>query len=166
MKAILFVLSGVMVLVAFAVAQEKPAEEVYRLPQDAVDALSSGSEFVLYSLDSPLTFEPRHLRPEEDLNGFKILGRLALTDPKKRSAAVGAVTDAIRHADYHKIAMCFFPRHALRVTANGRVFDFVICYECGQIRLYEKGAFVAKIGIPSAPEALNKLLSEAGIPLG
>ena len=51
------------------------------------------------------------------------------------------------------------------MTAGERVFDFIICYECGQIRLYEKGAEIASIGIPSAPETLNKVLSDAGIPL-
>lgn len=167
MKAIFLMLCSMVILVASAIAEEKPPEEVFRLPQDAVDALTTGTEFVLYSLDpgAAPSLKPRGLASKDEFYGFKSLGQLALTDPKMRAAAVGAVTDAIHHADRHYMARCFSPRHALRVTAAGRVFDFVICYECGQIRLFEKGNFVATIGIPSTPEALNQLLSEAGIPL-
>ena len=169
MKTILLSLFSVVALVASAFADEKSLEDFYRLPQDAVDALNTGTKFELYSIEpGPLSLKPKHLKPEEDFYGFKMLGHVALTDPKKRSIAVGVVMDAIHHSDFHRMAMCFFPRHALQVTANGRIFDFVICYQCGQIKLYEKGAVVAAIGIPESPQgsaALNKLLSDAGIPL-
>jgi hypothetical protein len=138
-----------------------------RLPKEAIDALNTGKEVILYSLDpgprpdSP----PPELGPEGGLNGFKILGKLSLTDPKQRSIAVDALNAAIRAADYRLMAACFVPRHAIRVTAGNKTFDFMICYQCRQIQLFEQGVSKAVIGIPDAPESLNKLLTEAKIPL-
>jgi hypothetical protein len=63
------------------------------------------------------------------------------------------------------MGMCFFPRHALRVIANGKTWDFMICCQCQQIRLYEQGGVRAVIGIPNKPETLSNLLSAAKIPL-
>ena len=167
LKAALILVFPLFSLPFSSFAGEKALGYVNRLPTEAVESLGKGAEFVLYSLDpGPITFLPTpRLKAGESLDGFKILGRLALTDPKSRAIAVSAFTEAIQAADIHFIAMCFRPRHALRVTANGKVFDFIICYECGRLKLFQDGVLVGAIGIPSAPEPLNKLLSAAGIPL-
>ena len=135
-----------------------------RFPQEAIDALSIGcTEFVLYSLDpGPLSLVPQEIKPEENFNGFKTIGHLVLTDPKTRPIAVSAVTDAIQKSDYHFLKLCFSPRHALRVTAKGQVFDFIICYQCQGIALYKKGVEIAMIGIPSDPRASQQATHRRG----
>lgn len=138
-----------------------------RLPPEAVKSLSTGKDFILYSLDpGPKGVGPSPpLGPEGSLNGVKILGSLHLTDPKSLAIARSAVNDAIRAADYNLVMMCFLPRHALRVTANGEFYAFMICYECQQLRLYRRGVWLGVIGIPNAPDSLNNLLSTSRIPL-
>jgi hypothetical protein len=138
-----------------------------RLPKNAIDALSIGKDVILYSLDpGPGPFSPPPpFGPEGGLNGFKILGHVSLTDPKQRSVAVDALNAAIHAADFRLMANCFFPRHAIRVTADGTSFDFMLCYQCRQMQLFEKGVLKAVIGIPDAPDPLKKLLTEAKIPV-
>jgi hypothetical protein len=137
------------------------------IPKEVIDSLTAGTEFILYSLDpGPITFafQPPP-KPEENLDGFKILGRLSLTDLRSRVVAVAAFNDAIHASDPLLGAMCFRPRHALRVIANRNVFDFIICYERQKLDLYKNGVKVAEIGVPGSPDRLDKLLSAARIPL-
>ena len=96
------------VLLASAMAEGRSAAEIYQLPKEAIEALSTGQDFVLYSLDPGPIFSMRprpKLKPWENYNGFKMLGRLPLTDPRQRSIAVNAVADGIRRSDYHHIAL-------------------------------------------------------------
>jgi hypothetical protein len=152
---------------AAALADDKPPEAIYRLPREAIESLSKGTDFVIFSLDpGPAKSGPRpKLKPEENLDGFKILGRLALDDERTRSQVLDAVNDSIHNADYRLIDACFLPGQALRVSFHERVFDFLISYPCGQIRLYEKGAIIGIIGIPTTPDTLREILSNAEIPL-
>jgi hypothetical protein len=88
-----------------------------------------------------------------------------LDDERTRSQVLAALNDAIGSADYRLIDACFLPGQALRVSFHERVFEFLISYQCGQIRLYEKGAIIGIIGIPSIPDTLREILSNAEVPL-
>jgi hypothetical protein len=88
-----------------------------------------------------------------------------LDDERTRSQVLSALNDTVRSADYRLIDACFVPGEALRVSFHERVFDFLISYPCGQIRLYEKGSIIGIIGIPSTPDTLREILSNAEIPL-
>ena len=64
---------------------------------------------------------------------------------------------------------CFFPRHAIRAIHDGRTYDFVICFECVQVKIY--GDFFSMFGpaaylVGAAPEpAFDEILRNAKIVL-
>jgi hypothetical protein len=63
------------------------------------------------------------------------------------------------------MAKCFWPRHAVRVVDKGQTVDYVICFQCDQLRVHEGSSTRVK-PITSEPQPVfNKHLKEAGIPL-
>ena len=62
------------------------------------------------------------------------------------------------------MAKCFWPRHALRLEADGKVTDYVICFECLQFRSY-LGDQQSELAIDKSPlPVFNEELKRAGIP--
>jgi hypothetical protein len=63
-------------------------------------------------------------------------------------------------------AKCFLPRHGIRVTADGKTIDLVICFECSWIYIYygdKDGPHVTTSGGPQP--AFDKVLKDNGVPL-
>lgn len=146
-----------------------------KLPADAAAALVSGTKFVLYSLSPGLLdadpFAPpqsnvgkKALPERERLHLFEILGQTELKNGEDRKAAVALLHESIRKWD-GAVAACFHPRHALRVTHQGVVFDFVICFECRTIQLYRDSEQYRHVNIMGKPDKLDQILKKAGVPL-
>lgn len=132
------------------------------LPADAAEALRSGSGVVIYSLE-PYEPEGGEGTGSERLHGFQVLGRAAL-DPADARAAVAEFETAIAGWD-GAVAMCFDPRHALRIESGGHTFDFLLCYDCNELAVYRDGAQVASIGITGSPRALDEMMAGLGLAL-
>lgn len=61
-------------------------------------------------------------------------------------------------------AACFNPRHGIRITHNGKTIDFVICFECYQVRWYVDDEEQEGFLIMDTPQpAFDKVLEAAGI---
>ena len=63
--------------------------------------------------------------------------------------------------------MCFNPRHGFKVTfENNRVVDFLICFECDNMYVFD---FKDSVELPSPVRApyllLRQILQENGIPI-
>ena len=147
-------------VVLLVLKREKKAPD-NRLPADARKALESATELVLYSLD-PASEEEK---PKEAFHGWKVLGKTALKKDDAKTVASAVVRGV---ADSKGVAAnCFDPRHGIRVTgSDGTVYDFVICFECLQVKVYAgdkelRGALTAESPQPK----LDKLLKDAGVPL-
>jgi hypothetical protein len=61
-------------------------------------------------------------------------------------------------------AACFNLRHGIRVTHNRKTLDFVICFECARVNIYEgeselDGVLIAE----SAQGAVDKVFGDAHI---
>lgn len=63
------------------------------------------------------------------------------------------------------IALCFDPRHALRVTSRGHRFEFLLCYACHQMAIYRDGKEIATLGIAGSSKPMNALLAAAKLPI-
>src|SRR5205823_5455268 len=83
-------------------------------------------------------------------NGFRVLGQTTITDSDGRRQVAAAVKHAVR--DFNgELAACFNPRHGLRLADNAATYDFVICYECNQLRIYSANQFFPGLGITGSP---------------
>ena len=51
--------------------------------------------------------------------------------------------------DQNVKAGCFRPRHGIRVTLDGKTSDFVICFECWQVKVYEGGVPIMALCVQS-----------------
>lgn len=60
-------------------------------------------------------------------------------------------------------ALCFNPRHGIRVTRNEKQEDFVICFQCAQVEVF--GEVNGRFLIANSAQALfDSVLQSSGIP--
>jgi len=142
------------------VAVEQVADP-HAIPAEAKAALEGAGEIELLSL------EPAHPqeKPADDFHGWKVLGRKVVGDETVRKELVAAFEKGV--AEYTGgPAKCFNPRHGIRVKHGGKTVDFVICFECYQVRAYVGGAKEMWFLVSRSPaELFNKILKDGGVPL-
>lgn len=143
----------------FIIALSCEARSKNILPPSAAKALSAPTEVVLYSLEP----QDRADSSEPQLHHFKILGQTEL-DPERTAAAINEFKAAISNWD-GIMAMCFDPRQAIRIAANNHTYDFLLCYECHRLYVYQDDKLLRSLGAAGSPDILNGLLKSAGIPL-
>jgi hypothetical protein len=85
-----------------------------------------------------------------------------IDDPKRREALIAAFNRGIARSNGEE-AKCFWPRHALRLERDGKVTDYLICFQCLQFASYPGGQGGA---IDRSPQpTFDDELKRAGIPL-
>src|SRR5262249_11099684 len=91
-------------------------------------------------LENAAAFEILSVDPGELVNngpnfrGYKLLGKTIVSDQATRRLIADAV---YRSANNGKSsAWCFEPRHVVRASVGGYVFDFVICFECHDMHIH------------------------------
>ncbi|MGB8352655.1 MAG: hypothetical protein WCD79_02080 [Chthoniobacteraceae bacterium] len=129
------------------------------IPDEALKALRSPKTAIFYSL------EPweRLKKGDKTLHGYKILGKTTLA-PKEEQGVAGAFEKAVGDWD-GRIAMCFDPRHALRISSETHIYEFLLCYNCHQLYIYKDDKELASIGAAGSPKFLNSLLAAAQVPV-
>lgn len=134
-----------------------------RLPEDALDALHGADSAVLYSLEpyEPLPMPSPPGSPAPVLHGYAVLGEVRLDGERLQAAATEF--EAAIDRDEGILAMCFDPRHALRVTRDGHTYDLLLCYACGRAQVYRDGERIATLGAAGSDKPLNRLLADAGV---
>jgi hypothetical protein len=127
-------------------------------------------EVTLFSIDGMSQRNPLDRDKPTDkelLYEFPVLGRVSITDPELQRRVVTAVKQDLNSSKGDRY-LCFFPRHVLRVVKAGRTIDFVICFQCNDYHVYVDGepakARTRSVDT-SSQELLNKILTDAGVPL-
>jgi hypothetical protein len=69
-------------------------------------------------------------------HGYEIL-LAAPADTGERRKEVTSFLGKALHWDEFRKAFCFNPRHGLRIVSGKRTLDFLLCFECFQVRVYE-----------------------------
>jgi hypothetical protein len=124
------------------------------------------------ALEAPERLELFSLRPGDDeteppnpFHDWEMLGSVNVTNAADRKRLSEALLKGAAEND-GEVASCFEPRHALRVTRNRRTFDFVICFECLQVVVYEGDAELGYFLVSESPQPVfNEVLTAAGIEL-
>lgn len=100
-------------------------------------ALRNAQVFEVYSLSavSASAADKMKTRIQGHLRGYQVLGKTLVTDKARRDRLVDAFTQAVANSSGDEPA-CFFPRHAIRTVYDGKVYDFVICFECIQVQVH------------------------------
>jgi hypothetical protein len=103
----------------------------------------------------------------EVVHGYPVLGKVEVTDIEQRRQLFDALKAAIAQRDVMQYR-CFYPRHVLRVEQDGRVIDYVVCFQCRNYMKYVDGNtsdnLTPSIGEDVAP-VFNKPLEDAQVPI-
>jgi hypothetical protein len=136
------------------------SSERNEIPAAAASILEGADKFELLSLDPH--FSGGHV--EEGFHNYKILGQTELSDPRQRTMIVSALKKGAEEAG--SPAMCFDPRHGIRVVRGGEMVDFVICFECSRVDVYVDGSKGESFLVSKSPQPVfDRALTDAGIPL-
>lgn len=101
-------------------------------------ALGKHERLEIFALDPGSGYDGPLEGPDR-LRGCRVLGSTVVGEPTDRAAIAQLVLRGLRESD-GSLAHCFLPRHGLRVTSEGRVHDFAICYECLTVRAWDEGS--------------------------
>lgn len=97
----------------------------------------------------------------EAFHGYRVLGRVALGAPESERA-VAALSRAERESDGRAVK-CFNPRHGLSVTRGSERVDYVICFECLQMKEHRGSAERVVLIARTAEDDLDALLAKHGV---
>lgn len=162
MKSLLLQLSSL--LVAFSTGCSATADRT-----EIAEALAVADGVTLLSLESG----PGGARDSDGAcvgvcyHGWPVLGEVGLSNPAAQSLRAD-LSDWVAAPEPDAIAMCFFPRHGVRVKANGHTYDFVVCFECGQTQVFKDSSAhpVAYLFYGADQKRWDSILSSSRIPLG
>lgn len=130
--------------------------------------LEQATSITLYSIDgNHLPQDENAKRPAtaEKFHGYPVLGKVELTVAADRKTLLSELRRGIE-GNNGMVAGCFIPRHALRATQPSGTIEYVICFECMQINVYENGKSVTNMLTTAAPQpAFDAVLKKAKIAL-
>ena len=130
----------------------------------SVQNLTTPDSLTLYSIDGRDFVPGTEPKADEEFHGYPVLGKIDVKDPKSRREIIAAVKKGIADSD-GMMAKCFWPRHAIRATENGKTIEYVICFECNQLQIYTDGTDELEPTTREPQVVLNKHLQDAKIPL-
>jgi hypothetical protein len=139
-------------LVAWAVASRPgPIEVPEKITLLSIDgnAYKAGEE--------PKT--PEHYRE------YPLLGKVEITDAGQREEIMRALQRGISEGTDFQ-AFCFWPRHTVLTEQHGHTREYIVCFECTWVAIYEDGNHSRTVTTSThAKELFNRTLMDAGVPL-
>ena len=128
------------------------------IPATAAAILEQADHFELLSLSPSY----QHKVVKGNFHGYRVLATAAINDPETRKKLVSAFKKAVAE-NGGIVAKCFNPRHGIRVSRNEKHEDFVICFECYQVRMSGevRGGFLIT---GSAQPLFDSVLHSSGVP--
>jgi hypothetical protein len=128
------------------------------VPSATWDVLDGADEWELYSL-----FPDSHNSDLPERFGvWPVLGKTTVRDPAVLRRLRRALAAATPRYEVLNGASCFWPRHGIRATHDGRTVELAICFECQHI--YDGNGEHSGVG-PEAQPAFDAVLREAGVRL-
>ncbi len=131
-------------------------------PADPMVPLRNATSFELYSLDP---MERTGFDENAGFHGWEILGSTQVDDVATLAILTDALSSGIDEND-GMVAACFDPRHGIRLTVDGRRYDYVICFHCYSARWYTDGDQNRGFLTTGSPQPeFDRVLSDASIEL-
>jgi acyl-CoA thioesterase-1 len=113
----------------------------------------------LYSIEEQLKSD------REKFHTYIVLGKVDITSPSDRTAIFTAVQQGIDEGYRHPAFGCFEPHHGVRARRNGKTFDYVLCFHCGNVDEFVDDRWVTEETMSwSAQGIIDKHLKAAGVP--
>jgi len=131
------------------------------LPSNVSSFLQEADQIELLSLDPK---QSGNGDLEDGFHGWKVLGKTAIDNADAKKSVISALERG--YAEGSNPAKCFWPRHGIHASHNGKTVDILICFECKQFLIYLDNQEGEYLLISASPEpVLDKALTEANVPL-
>lgn len=111
-----------------AIADEPEKAPTNKLPDEAHAILEKADKYVLYSLRAE---KPK--AGDETLHDWPIIRKTTVKSAAVRKELLGELDKLVAQGGGSR---CFYPRHAIRASHDGKVVDLLICFECNNIEVY------------------------------
>ncbi len=126
--------------------------------------LQHPKEMTLFSID-PIDSEDLKPTDKENIfHGFKSLGSTPILNLETQGIIAKEIENAVTAMGKSQ-AKCFWPRHGVRITDGKSVYDFLICFECYTLHLYEDERKTNEVVIGGSGDVFNEILIKANVPL-
>jgi hypothetical protein len=138
----------------------RAADKENKIPDNLRAMLEKADQFELFSLSPDELKE----KPKDGFHGWKVLGKTTVKDAETRQKLLAALQKGVADSD-GSVARCFNPRHGIRVTHDGKTADFIICFECLQVKAFAGDKSHDFLTTRSPQPAFDTVLKEAKVPL-
>lgn len=140
-----------------------------RIDPQAQHALDNPSSMTLFSIDPSFRSPNAFLRFLEDisyrhLHWWRVLGQVNISETATQKRVATSIERAVHDFNGWR-ALCFNPRHAVRVTSGSQTYDFVICYECSSLEVFAGDRQLGSVSMSGSSRMLDELLKAAHIKL-
>ena len=88
-------------------------------------------------LDKPRQARNHPHNVSEDFHQYRILGRAMIEEDEVRKHLLGTFAASIRDAEVHVDFLCFNPRHGIIHNHGDERTEYLICFECAQVKVFE-----------------------------
>lgn len=133
-----------------------------RIPAVAEQAMKNSTDFEVLSLEP----DPRVGKADgHDFHGWTVLGKTTIEDSNTRAKLISRFKAGVAENN-GTVAACFNPRHGIKVTHHDKTHEFVICFECYQVKWFIDGQNAEGFLITQSPQPMfDEILSQANVPL-
>jgi hypothetical protein len=133
---------------------------------ELINAVASAKKIILFSLE-PGDSGQRDPDTGACLGhcyfGWPVLGQVKISP---RSKLLGQMSAWVKTPEPNEQALCFDPRHGLRIITEESTIDFVVCFECEGIEVYVDSKLIALSPKPSNVQRdWDRILKKAGVKL-
>lgn len=143
-------------------------EKLKQIPEIVWNCLDHPYEMTLYSIEPDLSQKEMNKIKENKSNPFfheyVILGSTKIEGKKNQVIVANEIRNAVMIM-YDGGARCFNPRHGVRVTDGKITYDFLICFSCGYMSVYNGEELIEHVDIEGSYKVLNEILVNANVPL-
>lgn len=155
-----WIIVGIVALVAMTAAWflMRPAP----LPNSLSTILRGSSEFELLSI-GPYPHEGEPLPESKLFRRYRIHGSTKITDGRTKGYLITTLERAVPEG---APGACFEPRHGIRATYKGEVYDLLICFSCGHVNALKGEVKISEFLVGHRHQApFDKVLTDAGVKL-
>lgn len=83
---------------------------------------------------------------KKEFHGYEILSEVRALAKEQRQEAAGFLGKTLHWNDL-RMALCFNPRHGMRLMSGKQTLDFLICFECNRVRIFDGDEQLAEIAM-------------------
>lgn len=107
--------------------------------------LDKAERMELYRLNARALPEGNPQKKKE-FHGYEILAEVTVSSGNQRKGAAAFLGSKLHWSEFRKAA-CFNPRHGMKLVSGKRTLEFLICFECWQVDVYEGGKGLGRLAV-------------------